>query len=341
MEEQDIGQGGWLPFAGGEPVTRLLVASRSDIAGPVYAQMERIRGSAVRYNEPAGVATALLHQSGWFVQWKEGPAEAVQRIIERVATDYRHHAMQVVHASIGPRQLSGPWSMAIVQCDDQPDAMGARVECLRAAHARGAQASPAAAWRQLSTPLQHPGALRQADPDAFQRVLVCAAAGWGSFDLVEWLARLHGQEVVHRRFAGARELDVGTDLVDFADGERTVRVIAMARKGLLLPLTRAFLADYSHVLLLLCGDAARDLALLRKVGLACAALPQAPVVLAVAAEALSHAAPRAIAQRRGLAYRRVEADPESPAAVWAAVQPELASWCALRASRMGDPEREA
>ena len=44
-------------------VTRVVYASQSRIQGPVYAEMERIRACAVRHNEPAGVHTALAHQS--------------------------------------------------------------------------------------------------------------------------------------------------------------------------------------------------------------------------------------------------------------------------------------
>jgi hypothetical protein len=307
-------------------------ASQANIAGSVYAQMERIRASALRHNEPAGVSTALLHQSGWFVQWKEGPEEAVRRILERVATDYRHHSMQLVHRSVGPRLLRGTWSMAIVQCDETLDDMTHRVERLRDACGRGVQLAPPAVWRQLSTPLRNPGAAQQADPEAFQRVLVCASAGWSSFDLVEWLSRLHRQEVLHRRFAGAHDLDVGTDLVDFSEDDRTLRVIAMARNGLRLPLTRAFLPDYSHVVLLLSGQPERDGGLVQKVGLACAGLVAPPQLVGVALEDETHAAASGLAERRGLSYLAVHADPESPAAVWGAVRPRLAEWRMARAS---------
>ena len=129
-------------------------------------------------------------------------------------------------------------------------------------------------WRRLSTPMRHPGAAQQADPDAFQRVLVCAAEGMASFDLVHWLGRHHNEEVVHRRFAGAYDLDVGTDYVDFAEEARVLRLIAMARHGLALPLTRAFLPDYSHVVLLLSGNAERDLSLVQRVGQACSGVPR-------------------------------------------------------------------
>ena len=98
--------------------------------------------------------------------------------------------------------------------------MEERVLCLKHDVDQGRQFSPPAIWRRLSTPMEHPGAARQDDPDAFQRVLVCSAVGTSSFDLVNWLGERYAAEVVHRRFAGAHALDVGTNYVDFEQGGR-------------------------------------------------------------------------------------------------------------------------
>jgi hypothetical protein len=306
-----------------EVVARIVYASQARIEGSIYSEMERIRASAVKHNGPAGIYTALLYQSGCFVQWKEGPGVALRKLMDRVASDRRHHSLRIVHSSRGPRLLAGPWSMAIAQCDDDAAAMMARVARLHEQMEAGTQCWPAAAWRQLSTPMRHPGASRQSDPDAFQRVLVCAAWSNESFELVDWLARRTKQEVVHRRFAGAQDLDVGTDLVDFAEEDRVMRVIAMARKGLTLPLTRAFLPDYSHLLLLLCGDRQHDVALLHRVAEACAGLPSPPVLLGVAQDEATHDEPFATAHRLGLIYLKCKARPDDSAAVWGATYPVL------------------
>lgn len=307
-------------------VARLVYASVASIRDSVYAEMERIRASAMRHNEPVGVHTALLYQAGWFLQWKEGPGQALLKIMDRVAGDRRHHGLRIVHASRGPRLLDGPWSMAIVQADDPPLEMTQRVNDLRQRMESGEQYSPTAVWRQLSTPVRHPGALRQADPDAFQRVLVCCSAGMASFDLVRWLAHEHKQEVVHRRFAGAQDLDVGTDYVDFEDDDRVLRVIAMARKGLLVPLTRAFLQDYSHIVLLLDDDAERSQWLVQRVVQACAHLAAPPPLLGVACEAETHRAAFDIAHRSGQVYLEALANSDDPEATWAVVSPQLAVW---------------
>lgn len=307
-------------------VSRIVYASQSNVQGSIYAEMERIRASAVRHNEPVGLATALLHQSGWFVQWKEGPKEALEAIMGRVAQDRRHHSLRIVHSSHGPRLLDGPWSMAIVQCADPPGDMEQRVDKLRDDLERGRQYSPPAVWRRLSTPMRHPKAAQQGEPDAFQRVLVCAAVRMASFTLVEWLARHHWEEVVHRRFAGARDLDVGTDYVDFAEGGRVLRVIAMARHGLAVPLTRAFLPDYSHIVLLLSGEQEHDLALLERVAEGCASLVSPPLLLGLAQDNSVHHDMFALAHRRGLIYLDAQGNIEDGRACWEAIAPQLAAW---------------
>ena len=301
-------------------VARVVYASQAAISESVYAEMEDIRASALKHNEPVGVATALLHQSGWFVQWKEGPGDQLLKIMDRVALDPRHRDLRIVHRSRGPRLLAGPWSMAIVQCRETRLDMERRVLHLKRQVDAGLQFTPPAIWRRLSTPMQHPGAVRQQDPDAFQRVLACAASGNASFDLVHALGQQHGEEVVHRRFAGERDRDVGTDYVDFEHGGRIWRVIAMARNGLHLPLTRAFLPDYSHLVLLLAQDPAANVHLVQRVLGACAGLQQPPALVGVARDPGSHAMAATLARRAGLPYLTAVADAGDAAASWEAVQ---------------------
>jgi hypothetical protein len=308
------------------PVARVVYASESNLHDSIYAEMERIRASAVRHNVPAGVHTALLYQSGWFVQWKEGPANEIEQLMARIAQDPRHRNLCIVHSSIGPRLLFGPWSMAIVLADDSWEEMTARVQAARRRMEKGEQYSPTAVWRQLSTPVRHPGAAQLNNPEAFQRVTVCDARGQASFRLVQWLGHVNKVPVVHRRFAGDEGLDIGTEYVDFADGDRVARVIAMARKGLQLPLTRAFLADDSHILLLLSGNPQHDLTLVHRVVEACSGIAMPPVLIGVAPEPAMHHEPFGYAHSCGLIYLDANADPHDPPAVWAAVHPLLEQW---------------
>jgi len=305
-------------------VARIVYASRARIRNAVFAEMERIRASALRHNEPAGVATALLYQSGWFVQWKEGPGDALLRIMDRVATDPRHHDLRVVHHSRGRRLLAGPWSMAVVRGQDSIMDMERRVLALKREVDAGAEFSPPAIWRRLSTPLRHPGALQQQHADAFQRLLACAAEGDAAFGLVDWLSRRHGADIVQRRFAGAQALDVGTDYVDFAQGGHVVRVIAMARHGLHLPLTRAFLPDYSHLVLLLSENGDANAQLMIRVLASLRSVEEPPMLVGIAGQPQAQLDVPALARRFGLAYRALSAEALHPAGCWQALQPVLA-----------------
>lgn len=309
-----------------EPVDRVMYASVSLVQGSVYSEMERIRAAAVRNNVPLRVSTALLHQSGWFVQWKEGPAEAIADIIARVRGDPRHHSLRVLHHSHGSRMLPEMWSMAIVQVPEKPTDFARRVLALRSDFERGVQYAPTTVWRRLSTPmLANAGTEARGEPESFHRLMVCAAHSEDAFALVRWLAEQAGTEIVHRRFAGVTELDVGTDYVDFVDEGQALRVIAMARNGLRMGLTRAFLPDYSHVLLLFRGDPERDLNMLRRVAQACQGVRQVPRVLGLGLSLEEHQAMYQTARNLGLHYEDCADGPLlGPAQTWRSVRP-----CAL------------
>jgi hypothetical protein len=216
--------------------------------------------------------------------------------------------------------------MAVVQSHEPVSEIARRVDRLKAELDRRIQYSPQTVWRRISTPMRHPGAALQAQPDAFQRVLVCAAEGMASFYLVHWLGRHHSEEVVHRRFSGAYDLDVGSDYVDFNHDGRVLRLIAMARKGLALPLTRAFLPDYSHVVLLLSGNNERDTALAQRVAQACSSLATPPTLLGVARDAGGHNEMFALARRCGLCYVGTHCDTADDVQTWQAIEPLLDDW---------------
>lgn len=307
-------------------VARIVYASESTVHHAVYSEMECIRASALRNNVPAGIHTALLYQAGWFVQWKEGPGDAMQQLMARVEADPRHRNLRIVHSSRGPRLLSGPWSMAMAHAGDTHDDMAERVLRARRRLLEGRPYAPPAVWRQLTTPMTHPSSAQQAEPDAFQRVLVCASKGESSFALVHWLAAHYGQPAVHRRFAGDKGLDVGTDYIDYENDEGAARVIAMARNGVALPLTRAFLPDYSQLVLLLSGERELDLQLLGRVADACADVVLPPAVIGVATDPSWHAELFALARRRGLIYLDAVAPSLDSRHVWLSVEPLLARW---------------
>ncbi len=320
---------GWQDFPVSIPpgeVDRLMYASLCCVQGGVFEEMHRIREHALRRNVADGVHVALLYQSGWFLEWLEGPAQGVRAVMARVARDPRHRSIKLLHASRGLRRLTEPWSMAMVQAHERPSDFAGRVVALRELHRSGEDLDPASVWRRLSTPMTHPGAAEQAQSDRFQRVMVCSAQGADSFELVRWLGQLHDAEVVHRRFAGSRAdaRDVATDYVDLACDPVVRRVIAMARNGLQIGLTQAFLPDYSHVILLLAGDPVRDTQLVQRLVAACARLSHRPVVIGLAPIDADHAPLQRLAHAGGLVYLDCElAGSIDAPAWWAAAEPLL------------------
>jgi hypothetical protein len=134
--------------------------------------------------------------------------------------------------------------------------------------------------------------------------------------------------VISQRFAGAeaRTRDVATDYVDVGGGAGAVvrRVVAMARNGLLIGLTQAFLPDYSHLILLLCGDAKRDEDLMHMLVSACSRLAHRPVVVGLGSLDCDHLGLRKIARAASLVYLDCDlSGADDPQAMWAAAEPAL------------------
>lgn len=308
-----------------DAVARVVYASRSRVDGPVHETLERIRQRAVRNNQPLDVHTALLHQAGWFLQWKEGPPLALREVMDRVARDPRHEQVRVVHASRGPRLLDGLWSMAVVGGDEPAAEMARRLEAVRAAMFRKRQYSPPEVWRRVSMPGRHGGGDDASDLESYQRVLVCSAVGTTSFEMVRWLGREHRQPVEHRRFAGLK-LDVATESVDFRCCGRPLRLVAMARKGLSVPLTRALLAGYSHLVMLLCPDEQRNAMLLDRLVQACAGQDDPPYLIGVGMDPDGHAGLFTQARRLHRVCLGARADPRDYASTWSALWPLMRVW---------------
>ncbi len=323
------------PFKGNQPgalsaeepdVARLMYASLSSVNHSVFEEIDKIRLRSLQRNALDKVSVALLHQSGWFAQWMEGPIHGVQAVLSRVSSDPSYQSLTVLHQSSGARRLGEPWSMAIVQTREESSEFAKRVMALHQEHLSGREVEPAAVWRRLSTPLTNPGASRQALSDHFQRVMVCSALGTDSFNLVRWLGKTFSTEVVHRRFVGSRpdSMDVGTDYVDVETGQSVRRIIAMARHGLQIGLTQAFLSDYSHVIVLLSGIAERDRQLLERLLAACRNLTHRPVVVGLGPSDADHSTLQRLASDGGLIYLDCDiAGDTNPESLWAAAEMAL------------------
>lgn len=309
---------------GGDEVDRVICASVATDRANVYATLEKIRDRALRHNPSVGVNAALLYQSGWFLHWAEGPSAAVRHLFERIGQDGRHHSQYVVHYSRGRRLLVTPWSMMMSPSTESAGDFGGRVMQMRQRLSEGVQYSPPSVIRRLSAPMRLPQAQGMTDPEAFHRVGVCAAAGNDAFDLVHSLARQHGVAAASRRFAGATDLDSGSDMVDFMRGDLPCRVIAVPRADLAHGLRRAYMPDWRFLMLLASGDPRRDDALLERVAEAFHGLPCTPDLLAVAPDAAALAAFAAQAAARGLTLAGQDVAPAGDAsALWSVAQREL------------------
>ncbi len=310
-----------------EIVDRLLCASECCVEGPVFEAMQRIRQRALVRNRADDVSAALLYQAGWFVEWMEGPAAGIDAVLGRAGSEPHHRHLRVFHRSRGPRRLTQPWSMAFRQGDErQGAAFGQRVAALTGlGPEQGLE--PAALWRRLSMPLQEHGIGTRLETDDYQRVMGCAARGARSFELVRWLGRTYGRPVIHQRLAGADDSvqDVANEYLDIeaGDGKMLRRVVAVARNGLQIGLFQAFLSDYSHVILLLCGDAGHDRDLVQVVMAACSQLAERPLLLGCGPTGCDHDGLRAAARAGGLVYLDCGAASDDPEAVWSTVEPAL------------------
>jgi len=328
---------------GDDEVERVICASMASSANGLFAQMEAIRQSSLRHNEALGVHAVLISQSGWFIHWVEGPANAVRDLLDRVRKDPRHHSQRVLHHSRGMRFLPTAWSMVLSPSTEPAADFGRRVLALRHMMDQGRQFAPTSVIRRLTAPMQL--AMAQGDdPEAYHRVGVCSAGANEAFDLVRWLAQRHDTVVHARRYAGEADMDSATDYVDFMEAGEPCRLIAISRPSLQHGMRRAFLPDWPHMLLLFVGDSRRDGALMDRIRDAFARLPFTPTLLGVAPDTDTHERMAAMAQAAGLSYVNlgVMSPSESPAvwhvlrmhlddagappsSVWAVPEPRLAA----------------
>jgi Sensors of blue-light using FAD len=316
------------PYAaanGGEEVERMIWASMATSVKGIYDQMERIRESEIPKNLPVGVHAALLHQSGWFVLWAEGPGSTVRELLARTSSDARYHGLRVMHQSRGQRLLLTPWSMMLSASKESTESFGLRVIAMRRQMDQRLQFAPTSVIRRLAAPLQLQQAHRLADPESFHRVGVCSA-GNEAFDLVNWLGEHEQVPTARRRIAGERDLDSASDYVDLMHQGQPCRVIAVSRQGLQHGLRRAFLPEWPLFLLLLSGQARHDDALMSRIVAACRGLPYHPEFLGVAPDLKTHQRMAAMAATESLVYICASVgSPKDLPAAWRAVGQQLQS----------------
>lgn len=308
-----------------QAVSRLIYASLCKVDGPRLDEMRRIRDQAARRNQPAGLRVALLHMSGWFVEWIEGPEAGIRALLDHVAQDPRHQGLQVVHHSVGRPRLFHPWIGTLVQSDEGPTAFARRLFALLDRQARDRASEPAQVWSRLCSPLapdmpQTVGVLAQA--------MLLSAHGAHGFELLQAVAQHHQRSLVRRRFAGAADdaPDVESDYLDLpALGRSGWRMVANARKGLAMGMAHADLPDHAAVVLLLGDDAARNWHLVERVLSASRQVHHAPTIVGLGTHAQVAPELQALVERQGLPWVSARSPLQRPDAMdlWAVLQPVL------------------
>lgn len=310
-----------------QSVSRLIYASLSKVDGAVLDEMRRIRDHAVVHNRAADLRVALLHMSGWFVEWIEGPEPGIRALLDRVAQDTRHQGLQVVHRSQGRPRLFKPWIGSIVQGDEGPTAFARRLFALQDRQVRDAGLEPASVWLRLCSP----AAADMPVPDGvFPRAMLLSAQGAQAFDLLQTMASELGRPLVRRRFAGAADevRDVESDYLDLpAVGQAGWRLIANARKGLAMGMAHAFLPDHAAVVVLMGQDTERNQLIVEKVLSACRQVHHAPVIIALGTHETVRPDLQELVERQGLPWLSALTPLRRPEAMdlWAALEPVLAS----------------
>lgn len=74
-----------------------------------------ISSRARAFNGAHDIEGALLFDGERFVQWLQGPPEAMALLVERICKDVRHHEVSVLHRQSGPRwECHPPWACGFV-----------------------------------------------------------------------------------------------------------------------------------------------------------------------------------------------------------------------------------
>ena len=215
--------------------------------------MDRLFAARKRVHGPGRIPDlcgAVLHVSGWYVLWQEGPQAAVDTALAAVR-QRRHGTQRLVHRSVGPRTLVEPLALSTTQWHESPEQFDARI----AAAARLAGDDPRELWHLLSEPctLSDPSQPRR------HRLGVLAADDQRSIEMARRLAEHCRRPLVYRRFAGADPgtADVGAAYFDLPLEGRPLRVQAVSRRAFSHSLVRESLGAAERIALLVGDQAGR------------------------------------------------------------------------------------
>lgn len=76
-------------------------------SGDVFAIIE----ASARNNPRRDVTGFLIYDGQEFLQYVEGPADALDSLLATLGQDARHHSVRVLHRTQSPRRLFPKWAM--------------------------------------------------------------------------------------------------------------------------------------------------------------------------------------------------------------------------------------
>ena len=236
----------------GSLVHRVMGVSPSLLQGSVVEKLLAMRSDFCRFNEARGGRTAVWYSAGWFLQWHEGSAQAVEAAWQASQTFRWLGAHRLVHRSQGARGLAETLHIATIHSRETATDVARRIHRVGRQHDLGWSAEPGEIWRQLTAPCLLAGKDAMAAV-ARENVLAVTSEYSGSVELVRAIAERPRGDVVYQRFAGGElsGADVGAAYVDLPHDGQVTRVQALSRGALDNAMVRASLQQAQCVVLLL------------------------------------------------------------------------------------------
>ncbi|HSH92142.1 MAG TPA: BLUF domain-containing protein, partial [Ramlibacter sp.] len=236
---------------GNDPPTRLMAASICLMPGSVVGRLLEMREGIFRFNSRMGLRTALLYTGGWFVQWHEGPASAVDKTLEMSRSHRTHSHLRVIHRSVGAGCLAEPLQIATLHGQDKPTDVARRLFRIEEERRGRGELDPAEIWLRLSAPLAGPMAM-VASAKVPARLLAVTSESTESIDLLKAIAERCRVPVAYQRFAtgGVRSIDAGAAYADLGCSAAHTRIHALSRHVLANSLMLLSLRQVHGVLIL-------------------------------------------------------------------------------------------
>lgn len=74
--------------------------------------IDTIVNTSVAWNESVNITGVLIYSGGYFAQYLEGDKDNVDRLLDRIRADLRHHSLVVSSKELTNERLFPQWSLA-------------------------------------------------------------------------------------------------------------------------------------------------------------------------------------------------------------------------------------